>query len=273
MTDMINHSGSGKSFPRRKTFTLIELLVVIAILAILMAILLPSLVKAKKVVKQTVCANNLKQIGVTVGLYANDFDDFFPARTGCPIPAGTKLRNSMRFGGAWYSSTGNGGAWGDFWDSILAYFYFKEDGQTFYCPADPGGDNPGNNSTLNTRGWGISLCDYPGYRGPSYGVQYVHAYFGLTYYGPYGSTFYRGFRLQQIARYGMANLMMIADWQRTYTSIFYSQANSDRNINIFLNGSAHGRSMNYVSPDLSAHGRSIREISETDEYWMPNKLP
>jgi prepilin-type N-terminal cleavage/methylation domain-containing protein/prepilin-type processing-associated H-X9-DG protein len=78
----LNQLRAGAGWPewgRRPGFTLIELLVVIAIIAILAAMLLPTLAKAKARASKAQCVSNLKQQGVAVVLYEGDFTERFPS--------------------------------------------------------------------------------------------------------------------------------------------------------------------------------------------------
>ena len=59
----------------KRAFTLIELLVVIAIIALLVAILVPSLADARRAARLSVCNSNYKQFGIAVANYATDFND------------------------------------------------------------------------------------------------------------------------------------------------------------------------------------------------------
>jgi len=102
-----------------KAFTLIELLVVIAIIAILAAILFPVFAQAKLAAKKTADLSNVKQLGLGVVLYSNDFDDSAPFRRGGVLGTTSAvnwkdmilpyIKSGGRPGTQMYNTPGNGG--------------------------------------------------------------------------------------------------------------------------------------------------------------------
>jgi len=73
-----------KKLTFRSGFTLIELLVVIAIIAILAAILFPVFAKVREKARETSCVSNMKQMGLAITQYTQDYDETFPLRNqGC----------------------------------------------------------------------------------------------------------------------------------------------------------------------------------------------
>jgi len=123
-----------------KAFTLIELLVVIAIIAILAAILFPVFAQAREKARQTACLSNMKQIGIGMAMYTQDFDECFP-------------------GG--YNSYGNGSGWAG-----QVYPYVKSNA-VFLCPDDV---TPGD---VCSYGYNSNMMYLPGGTAPGYpmGVQ------------------------------------------------------------------------------------------------------
>ncbi|HWD18428.1 MAG TPA: DUF1559 domain-containing protein [Verrucomicrobiae bacterium] len=106
---------------RQAGFTLIELLVVIAIIAILAAMLLPALSRAKEAGRRTSCVNNLKQWGLAQGMYVDDSSQIFPM---------TKIPNGTPGAPSGYNE--DNPTWGD-----LANFYGFGQGNTAWFNALP----------------------------------------------------------------------------------------------------------------------------------------
>jgi len=114
---------------RRNAFTLIELLVVIAIIAILAAILFPVFASARAKARQTACMSNMKQLGLAVIQYIQDYDETYPGG----IDLNCSPATPCGYGGVAFTTTNNtppGTGWAG-----QVYPYVKSLG-AFLCPED-----------------------------------------------------------------------------------------------------------------------------------------
>jgi prepilin-type N-terminal cleavage/methylation domain-containing protein/prepilin-type processing-associated H-X9-DG protein len=124
MTNPIHETLTGT----RRGFTLIELLVVIAIIAILAAILFPVFARARENARRTSCLSNLKQIGLGIMQYTQDYDEKYPAavmmnETNMPIPGLVDFNFSGAKAWSWYK---------------MIYSYTRST-QVFLCPSSSEG--------------------------------------------------------------------------------------------------------------------------------------
>lgn len=146
---------------KRKNFTLIELLVVIAIIAILAGMLLPALNNAREKSRAISCINNMKQMGLGLSTYAEDYNGTFPA------PVSMPSANDAR-----YIAHQN-----KFYREGVALIEKYLDVKTFFCPDNiDGGLLTGNNLNTPVTNW-QQFKDW----GKAYSVSYYSVWHMASY--------------------------------------------------------------------------------------------
>ena len=99
---------------RRNGFTLIELLVVVAIISLLAAILFPVFARARENARRTSCQSNLKQMGIGIIQYVQDYDEYYPL-------ARAYVAGPPQWTNTWYNADAP----------------YVKNNQIFSCPSDP----------------------------------------------------------------------------------------------------------------------------------------
>jgi prepilin-type N-terminal cleavage/methylation domain-containing protein/prepilin-type processing-associated H-X9-DG protein len=196
-----------RSFTVRRGFTLIELLVVIAIIAILAAILFPVFSRARENARRTSCLSNLKQIGLGIMQYAQDYDEYYVAayQKGPGTNNHALTTNTATPGYYFYSNFGQGaGGRVISWQDII--FPYTKSIQLYTCPSAV-------RTNVNTSGNAVTSGGRPAM---SYG--YTSGFYGVPTQYPGWAGFLQPIKLSSVPR--SAEVIMILDYNR-----FFANAN------------------------------------------------
>ena len=150
---------------KKRGFTLIELLVVIAIIAILASILFPVFARARENARRASCLSNLKQIGLGLMQYTQDYDEKYPPRimgtwgttsTYVDVSADSSMPGHIFTTNS--GSTTSNGHWGTWMDIIQPYV---KSAQIFVCPSVSSTTYPSYGYSYYANNRALSAVDQP----------------------------------------------------------------------------------------------------------------
>jgi len=234
----MQHRHTERSTNLRRGFTLIELLVVIAIIAILAAILFPAFAKARENARRASCMSNLKQIGIGIMQYTQDYDETYPqyvpgkvthnAKTNRPTAGVPPKVPSQLF------VTNDGDTWNDdYWVTWMDSVYpYAKSLQVFQCPSHP--------SSIEIVPPGEPASWYPSSMFPYAGGQGSHVTFPSLAYSGIIAGFWDGDKAAKLSTINGVSQKIFAThnslWAYGYinTQDFHDKANgnpaTDRNV-------------------------------------------
>jgi len=196
-------------------FTLIELLVVIAIIAILAALLLPSMASAKNRSRTTQCANNLHQWGMAYRMYADDNDDYLPRRG-----QGVQVLFQIDRPDDWFNALPPYFCSDTFQTLVLnAKKPMTHDQSVFICPT---ADDPGETYFLPYC-MNMNLCPWSLPRATKFGevIQPANVVAMADASGPYASTFPSTKSYSPVARHAdRVNVLFLAGQVESYAGSY-----------------------------------------------------
>lgn len=150
-----------------RAFTLIELLVVVSIIALLISILLPSLKKARDQAKDTACRSNMHQLGLAVGYYTQDNNDYLPWMKGTASvpPPPSNAPDAVKYSRAPYKQ----------YRQLFYLMPYGKNQKIFMCTQAKGGPRVSTRAGSGPR----SVLEYaePGDPSPSDGTSTLSSYY------------------------------------------------------------------------------------------------